>query len=159
MASAPEEITSRRLRAILAELPTGATIDDSESFRDALTGLDFFLPEVLAEIHSEWTGGGLDGIYPCFARKTAEAEIEILGLCCLIYDQTLTAFHLRLQLSQTEDEVSWLELFLGEKGQHGMRRMPYPGRGSIHNRLHALGRKAGTIEWVYKVTFGERRTR
>lgn len=158
MASKSEEITSRCLRAILAGLPTGATIDDSPEFREALTGLEWFLPEVLAEIHKEWTGESLDGIYPHLACKIGEQTVEILGLCILLSDQTLTPIHLRLQLSFATDEVSWLELRLGEKGQHGMVRTPYGSEGSIYKRLHALIGRADTMGWVYKVTFGERRS-
>ena len=62
MGSRAEEIASHRLRAILIGIPTGATIGDSPEFRDALTGLEWFLPEVLAEIHPEWTGETLDAI-------------------------------------------------------------------------------------------------
>ena len=157
MVSKAEEIASRRLRAILAEIPAGATIDDSPEFRDALTGFEWFLPTVLAEIHREWIGESLDGIYPHVAQKTGEGEVEILGLCCLISDQTLTPIHLCLQLSTTADEVSWLELRLGEKGQGGMVRIPYSSSPSIHKRLHALSRRASKIEWAYEVTFGERK--
>jgi len=156
MALKAEEIASRCLRAILAGVPTGATIGDSPEFREALTGLEWFLPGVLAEIHPEWTGESLDGIYAHVAHKTGEREAEIFGLCCLMSDQTLTPIHLHLQLSPTTDEVSWLELRLGEKGQAGMVRRPYPASSSIYNRLHALSGKINTIEWVYKVTFGQR---
>ncbi len=158
MASRAEEIASRTLRAILGRLPTGATIDDSEEFRDVLTGLEWFLPGVLAEIHSEWTGESLDGFYPHVARKTGEREAEIFGLCCLMSDQKLTLIHLCLQLSAATDEISWLELRLGERGRHRMVRMSYPAEGTIHKRLHALNGRADTIEWVYKVTFGEKCT-
>jgi hypothetical protein len=158
MTSKPEELTSRYLRAILAELPTGAIIDDSADFRHALTGLEWFLPGMLAEVHAEWTGQSLDGIYPHVGRKTGEQEAEILGLCCFMSDQKLTPIHLHLQLSSTTDEISWLELRLGEKGRHGMVRRPYPIEASIHKRLHALAQRADRIEWVYKVTFGQRRT-
>ena len=156
MVSKAEEIASRRLRTILAGIPTGETIPDSVEFRDALSGLEWFLPTVLAEVHSEWTGESLDGIYPHLAQKTGEGEAEILGLCCLMSDQTLTPIHLRLQLSSTTDEMSWLELRLGEKGRAGMVRIPYSSSPSIYKRLHTLSRKANTIEWVCEVTFGER---
>ncbi len=157
MASKAEEIASRRLREILAGVPTGAAIGDSPEFRIALSGLEWFLPGVLAEIHSEWTGEALDGIYPHLAHKSGEREAEILGLCCQMSDQTVTPIHVRLQLSSTADEVSWLELKLGEKGQGGMVRTPYSCSPSLDKRLHALSRRASTMEWVYKVTFGERR--
>src|SRR5262249_36646539 len=143
-------------RAILAETPAGETIHDYQEFRDALSGFEWFLPTVLAEIHPEWTGESLDGIYPHIAHKIGEREAEILGLCFLMSDQTLTPIHLRFHLSGTADEVSWLELRLGEKGRAGMVRIPYSSSPSIHKRLHALSRRAGTIEWVYQVTFGDR---
>jgi hypothetical protein len=157
MASSAEEAASHCLRAILANLPNGANIDDSEEFRRVLMYVEWFLPEILAEVYSEWTGESLDGIYPHVARKTGEGEAEVLGLCCLISDQTLTPFHLRLQLSRSSDEFSWLELRLGEKGRHGMVRMQYPAAGTIYKRLHALNQRADTMEWVYKVTFGQSR--
>jgi hypothetical protein len=157
MPSKAEETASRRLRQILSELHVGETISDSPEFRDALCGLEWFLPTVLAEIHPEWTGESLDGFYPHVAQKTGEGEAEILGLCCLMSDQTLTAIYLRLQLSTIADEVSWLELRLGEMGQAGMVRIPYSSSPSIYKRLHALGRRASTMEWTYKVAFGERK--
>jgi hypothetical protein len=156
MASKAEEITCRTLRAILNRLPIEATIDDTQEFRDALIGLERFLPEVLGEIHPEWTGESLDGVYPHVARKIGEREIELFGLCILMSDQTMTPIHLRLQLSPTTDEVSWLELRLGERGRRGIVRMPYSSEGTVYKRLHALNQSADGIEWVYKVTFGEK---
>jgi len=141
MVSKAEEIASRRLRVILAELPIGEAIGDSPEFREALSGLEWFLPTVLAEIHPEWIGETLDGIYPHLSHKAGEAEADILGLCCLISDQTVTPIHVRLQLSSTADEVSWLELKLGEKGQGGMVRTPYSSSPSLDKRLHALSQK------------------
>jgi hypothetical protein len=156
MASKAEEVASRCLRAMLAPMPIGATIPDSAEFREALTGLEWFIPEVLAEVYSEWKGESLDGIYAHLAHKTGKEEAEILGLYILLSDQTVTPIHLRLQISPRRDEVSWLELRLGEQGKHGMVRSPYPPSGSIYNRLHALFERIDSIEWVYKVTFGHR---
>jgi hypothetical protein len=81
-----EENVSRTLRAILAALPVGADIPRSEQLEDALVSLDYFLPGVLSEIHQEWNDESLDGIFPVFARKTAEGEAEIYGQCVLITD-------------------------------------------------------------------------
>ncbi len=158
MPSRAVEVTSRALREALAGLPVGAAVPDSEPFRLALLGLERFLPEVLAEVHREWLGRGLDGIYPHRARKAGERELELLGLCCLLADQTLVPLHLRLQLAADGDDVAWLELCLGERGrgQGGLAGEPYPQSGSLHKRLHALGQQAGAIEWAHQVTFGER---
>ena len=156
MPSRAEEHASRSLRTILARLPTGASIDGSEEIQSALGGLEFFLPAVLREVYAEWDRESLDGFYPLFARKTGEREVELLGFCILISDQTLTPIHLRLQLSPTADEVSWLELRLGDSGANGMVRLPYPTEHTIYKLLHALRARADTIAWVYEVTFGEK---
>ena len=158
MVSRVEENISRSLRAVLADLPAGASIGDSEQFRELLSGLEFFLPQqVLSEIYTEWTRESLDGILPCLARKTGEGEAEILGLCILISDQTLTPLPVRLQVAASTNEVSWLECRLGERGKHGMVRTPYESSSAVAKRLYALDGKADRIEWVYKVTFGKRR--
>ena len=44
------------------------------------------LLDLLSEIYPDWCDG-LDGIYPAVTRKTADNEIEIIGLCCLLRDQ------------------------------------------------------------------------
>lgn len=141
---------------MLASLPSDGTIDDSDDFRDALSALEFFLPEALREIHPEWKGESLDGIYPALARKSADNEIEIIGLCCLISDQTLTPLHLRLQLDSTQDAVSWLECRLGESTAGGMRREPYSQAIVYGKKLNVL-RRLDSIDWVYHVGYGEQR--
>jgi hypothetical protein len=159
MTSALEQSISRSLRAILADLPDNASIGDSEQFREVLSGLEFFLPhQVLNEIYPEWNHESLDGILPLVARKTGNGEAEIFGLCIIISDQTLTPFHVRLQVAAFGDEVSWLECRLGERGKQGMVRTPYESSSAAAKRLYALDGKADLIDWVYKVTFGHRRS-
>jgi hypothetical protein len=158
MVSRAEESISRSLRAVLADLPDGAGIGDSEPFRAVLSGLEFFLPhQVLREIYPEWDHESLDGIMPLLARKTGQGEAEIFGLCILISDQTVTPIHVRFQVAASIDEVSWLECRLGERGKHGMVRMPYDSSSKMAKRLYALNGKQDQIDWVYKVTFGQRR--
>jgi hypothetical protein len=157
MASRAELSVSRSLRAALVDLPDGASIADSEQFREVLCGLEYFLPEVLGEIHPEWHRESLDGIIPLVARKTRAGEAEIFGLCIIISDQTLTPLHVYLQVAASADEISWLECRLGERGEQGMVRTPYKYRNAITKRFFLMEGKAEQIEWVYKVTFGHRR--
>jgi hypothetical protein len=110
MASRVEQQVSHILSTILANVPNGATIPDSEQFRGALSGLEFFVPGVLGELHPEWTHESLDGILPLVARKTREDEAEIFGECILTADQARTPIHLRLQTSTSGDEISWLAI-------------------------------------------------
>jgi len=160
MTSTTEANVSRMLRELLARLPIDGEIGDSADFRTVLIFLERFLPTVLAEVYPEWLGEGesLDGIYPHIARKTGEREIEIFGLCILISDQNMTPIHLRIQVADAADEISWLELRLGEKGQDGIVKTPYPGDGSIYKKLHAVNGRAEKLGWVYKVTFGTKIT-
>src|SRR5262245_32311154 len=148
---------SRSLRAMLPMLPGGAAIPDSPHCRDALLSLQYFLPEVLAELYREWTFRGLDDVVPVLFRKTGEDEAELFGICCFVCDQTLTPLHVRLQVAATTDEISWLECRLGEHEGSGMVRQPYRFLGSMTKRLYRLDGRADEIDWVYKVTFGQRR--
>jgi hypothetical protein len=156
LASRAEQSISRSLGTALADLQNGANIADSEQFRDVLSGLEYFLPEVLGEIYSEWNWESLDGVRPLVARKTGKREAELFGLCVIISDQTLTPLHLRLQAAAFNDEISWLECRLGERGEHGMVQTPYHSASAITKRLYALEGRADLIDWVYKVTFGQR---
>jgi hypothetical protein len=154
MTSKAEQILSRSLRSILADLPTGADIPDSARLREVLSILEWFLPDVLQEIYSDWKWEALDGVLSCQARKTGDGEADIFGLCILITDQTLTPLHVRLQVAAANDEVSWLECRLGERGEQGLMRMRC---ASLAKQLHALDGRVDQIDWVYKVTFGQRR--
>jgi len=158
MASRAEQVISRSLRMVLADLPGGASIPGSDRFREVITGLQYFLPEVLGELHREWTFQGLDDVLPVVSLKTGEGEADMSGLCCFVSDQTLTPIHLKLQVAATEDEISWLECRLGERGPHGMVRTPYHSLNAARKRLYPLEGRVETIEWVYSVAFGQRRT-
>jgi hypothetical protein len=157
MTSIPEQKLSRSLRLVLADLRNGASVPDSEQFREVLTSLQYFIPVILGEIHREWKFWGLDDVLPTKARRTGEGEIEIFGLCCFVSDQTLTPVHLYLQVSTSTDEVSWLECKLGESGENGMLRTPWPSSSAMSKLLYTLKGREETIEWVYKVTCGDRR--
>jgi hypothetical protein len=155
MPSKAEQIVSQELWALLSTLPDGAEIADSEQFGRVLSGLEFFLPEILREIYPEWKWESLDGVYPHLAHKVGEGEVEIFGVCILISDQTLTPIHLCLQVSPSTDKVSWLQCRLGERDGKGMVRVPFSAL-QLSKRLQRLDGRVGTIDWVYKATFGER---
>jgi hypothetical protein len=158
MASRVEQQVGHFLSTILANLPNGATIPDSEQFRDALSGLEAFIPGVLGELHPEWTYESLDGILPLVARKTREGEAEIFGECILTSDQTRTPIHLRLQTSTSGDEISWLELRLGELGEHGLLRTPYESANTANKRVYGFSEQGSDAsKWAYEVTFADRR--
>ena len=157
MASQSEQIAARAFRMILTNQSSAAQIEDSEELQQALSALDIFVPQVLGEVYPKWRGESLDGIIPVVVRKTADREIEIFGLCFLISDGSLTPIHLRLHIALTLDEVAWLECRLGQKGPKGMIRRPAEDLDAALKRLYLLDGNADLIDWVYKVTFGEKR--
>lgn len=140
---------------MLASLPIGGAVNDSEGLRVALSWLDVLLLEVLREIHTEWQDESFDGISVETARKTGSEDVEILGVAILINDQTWTPFWLRLQLDPSADTVAWLDLRLGETGSHGMVRLPYDTADTVGKRL-CIDARRDTMTWAYHVGFGER---
>ncbi len=144
------------MSVVLADASVGDSIDDSDACRDLLAALQFFLPEVLGEIHKEWKlGEGLDGIYSAIAKKTADHEFEIIGLCCLISDQTVTPLHLCLQVSPSAECVTWVDCRLGEQTGTGIRREPY-GSSKVHRTMLHVVQRLDSIDWFYHVGYGKR---
>lgn len=154
--SKTEERLCIRLRSFLEKLAANSVIEDSEEFYWVLVSLNFFLPEVFVEIHPEWRYESLDDIYPEMARKVGENEIEIIGICCFISDQTLTPLHLQLQIDPDRNMVSWLECWLGEDTEDGLFRVPYDTSTVVGKKLNVLNR-LDSIKWFYHVGYGERR--
>jgi hypothetical protein len=97
------------------------------------------------------------GSYQCWPGSWGEGEAEIFRLCILLSDQTVTPLWVRLQVAACTDKVSWLECRLGERGKHGMVRVPYDSYTALTKRIYALDGRQDEIDWVYKVTFGHRR--
>jgi hypothetical protein len=152
-ASIAEQHLANELRLTLAGIPIGAAITGSESFRAVLTSLEYFIPEMLREVHADWQHESLDGVFPEMARKTGENEIEISGTCILISDQTMTPIHVLLRIAADDNEIEFLDCKLGETGPNGMIRVPY---GSNRVGKIAVSGRLDKINWVYHVGFGER---
>ena len=160
MVSRVEEQTANALRALLDNKPVDCNFlsDDEETERlgHFLADLQFFVPDLLREIHPEWDRESLDGFQLTVARKTDELEAEFFGLCILISDQTLTPIHVCLKIDAEADEVTWMECRLGERGDHGMVRTPYGPMNAALRSVIALNGRPDRIDWVYKAGFGSR---
>jgi hypothetical protein len=155
-----EETAAKALRALLLKRPVGFSfLDDAawDDLRRVESSLEFFLPEVLAKIYSDWERESLDGFYFTVARKTDEFAAEFFGLCIIITDQTLTPIHLCLEIAENHDEVTRLECRLGELGENGMVRTPYRLKPIADKRVIALDGWVDRIDWVYKAGFDRRR--
>jgi hypothetical protein len=166
--SESETRASRALRAMLADLSDGASLAESEpeQLRRFLSGLECFLSEVLAEVHSEWrdqktrSGEALDGILPLAVRKTGKREAELLGVCYLLTDNAratvVVPLHVGLQISPTDDRIMWLECRLGERAHHGMVRIRYNDINVVPKHLYLLDGHLDRINWFYHVAYGQR---
>lgn len=153
-----EQTVIRSFRAILADLPEEAEVADSDLSRDGLSGLEHFIPAVLGVTCPEWTTERLDGVLPVVVRKLGAGEIEVLGIGVLISDQCLTPLYVRFQLSESVDQISWLDCRIGERRRRGMARTPSDSL-ALEKRLYALDCDPDRVDWAYRVTLGQRRTR
>ncbi len=153
--SIPEQRVCERLGPLLREREIGESLGDLNTQRDLHASFEFFLSEVVREVHAEWKYESLDGVYPRLFRKVGDREMELIGLAIFISDQTLTPIWFGLQLSPQFDRVSWIDLRLGERMENGCRREPY-SHGKVHGtKLHVLERLE-SIDWFYHVGYGER---
>jgi hypothetical protein len=143
------------MRAALKGHSIGDVLENSHELCEFCTSLHFYLPGVLQEIHEEWKGEALDGIYPEIARKSDELQIEIAGLCIFLNDQTLTPIHVRLEISPKRNQVVYLDCKLGQMGPEGMIRTPYVRRNMLAKPRPATNWDA--IDWVYYVGFDQRK--
>lgn len=150
-----EQSLAATLQRLLDSLPVGAMIPDTEDLKSFLGGMEYFIPGMLRELHPEWNKESLDGILPAKALKVGPGEAEIVGECVLTTNQTKTPIHLRIQVDTIQSEISWLECRLGQQSTDGMKRIPY-GKMWPMKGLLAIADQPDSIEWAYKVTFGQK---
>jgi hypothetical protein len=153
-----EKAIAKSLRSCLADLAVGASIENSKEFQQLLRGLEFFLPAVLSKVYYHWKYESMDGLYLAVARKTAPREAELIGLCILISDQTLTPIHVRIRASEFEDQIEWLECKVGESGEGKGRMVRLPYDSSKQGKLLVtLPDRLYTLDWAYQVSIDERK--
>jgi hypothetical protein len=133
--------------------------DEDADLNEALVELQFYLPTVLREVYDHWRWEAMDGFRPPVLRKTGPRQMELIGLVSLLPDCDETPIHFHVQVAADGQDIVWLECRVGERGY---------GRGGM--KLHRWGAASTTslyrkfdrpealddIDWVYRVTFGER---
>ena len=151
-----EQRIARSCRAILSSIEIGGDVTESIGMHDLLTGLEYFLPEVLAEVYPYWKSESLDGFFVYAARKTRVNEMVFMGLCVLISDQTVTPFHVSLRSPTAGDELEWMECRHGNRGDRkgGMDRVHY--RKWNWRIFAGTDDPAESIDWAFRATFGKR---
>jgi len=149
-----ERIVATELRAILTSSAAEVSVrEDSQLFG----ALEFFIPEVMCQLHEHWKCEEIDGFFPHAARKIGNRAIELAGMCILCEDQTGAPFHLRMSYSLKEDVIDWMESRVGVpgKGRGAMQRVALWSK-----QWTELGMRAAEdpddIDWVYDATYGDR---
>lgn len=149
--SRAEKIIIESLQAVL----NSANIEDSPEFCNILSALEYFIPEVLKEIHPEWTYEGLDGLYPLNTEKTGDRMMSLFGQAILISDQSIVPVHIGMQANPQGNKLDWFECLIGSKNENGMIRTPYRSPENRIKMLQSLEGKKDIINWAYQVTFGK----
>jgi hypothetical protein len=156
--ASPERRIARGLRALLEGIAPGDALPETVQLLMVLGGLEYFLPATLAELYPYWKGESLDGFFLSEAKKLEHEMAELRGVCILISDQSITPFHLQVQLSPLADEIGWMQCHLGKRGDGAgeMERIPY-SRWAGHTQRF-LQDSLHEVDWAYSITFGEKRT-
>lgn len=121
-------------------------IDSSAPLCDVL---ELLVPEILRRDSPEWLEESIDGFIFSSAVKTGQASAELVGICILISDQTVTPFVLSIRLSDRHRFES-LRIRLGEPGSGslGISGPPCNSRAA-QTLLAGLTERLDTVKWVY----------
>ncbi|WP_407569093.1 hypothetical protein [Deinococcus altitudinis] len=119
--------------------------------------LEVYIPEMLSKKYSMWESESLDGILVERANKVKSHEIEIIGACILISDQTLTPFALYISIDTKHEKIDSYKILVGEPGS-GRLKISGPPVGSMkaHKMLSNITRRLFNIAWSYSLISEER---
>ena len=148
-----EQKYSGVLRAILNQSLTGKEIEESSKFKYFLGWMERFIPAMLREVYPQWKFESIDAFRSAQIQRNGENEIEYLGLCLLISDQTWTPIHFRIRVSSQGDKIDYFQCCLGKQGdgQLGIERIPYHYSKVAYKQLNSLIESYNSIKWVYKI--------
>jgi hypothetical protein len=139
------------LRIQMADCAVGEFIPDSEAVRPLLSAIEFFVPEILSAVHSEWRSESIDGVLSYQMRKTGCLEFEIKAVVILLSSQCLAPLCLQAQIASDRDVVSWLDLRFGQNDGGRLAEIPYRSSAKL---FHALCEQAVEC-WHSHVSFGQ----
>ncbi|MCK4999082.1 MAG: hypothetical protein KAS23_06095 [Anaerohalosphaera sp.] len=141
------------LRTILNQSLTNKEIEESSEFLDFLGWMERFIPAMLSEVYSQWKFESIDAFRSARIQKNRVNELEFLGQCLLISDQTWIPIHFRIQVSSEGERIDYFQCYLGKKGdgQGELERIPYRSSKLANKQLNALCDCYDSIEWVYKI--------
>jgi hypothetical protein len=149
-----EIVVAKSLRRLLATLEDGAPIEWPEKYSDTFNGFEYLLPQLLSQHYAYWKHESFDGFFPATSQKIGPYSAEIVGVCILISDQTVTPINIRIGILPPADEIAWMDCKVGARGSGAgaMTRTPWPIWRE--NPLCTLTHPVDSIDWVYSITLG-----
>lgn len=147
-----EKLLSKLIGLIIKKLESGVDIYDSEELRDALSLLETLIPVELRKKYNEWAYESLDGIYVGQITMTGKNQISIIGMCVLISDQSYIPIYVHIRISNSSDEIDWMDCKLSEYGGNGIIKIPR-NSNQWNKQIYALD--VNKINWHYSISYGK----
>jgi hypothetical protein len=124
-----------------------------EPSSDLLYLLELYVPQMLSDSFPEWKQESLDGFFLASARKVSSNAAELVGLCILMSDQTVTPILMHLALAESHNSLASFQVFLGEPGGGHLRVSGPPCNSQrAHKLLDNLFARLDVICWSYTIT-------
>lgn len=157
---APDKLESAlvaELSGLLVNTPVGAQFA-VEPAADICCSLELLLPRLLAARHPEWARESLDGFFVARAVKSAAARAELVGVCIIISDQTVTPFRLELAMESPESvALESVRIRMGEAGRGELGISGPPVNSKAASTLLAnVASRIDSVQWSYDVQFRRR---
>jgi hypothetical protein len=130
----------------------GDNIPETPEFRDVLSALERFIPEVLEEVHPYWKGDSLDGVLPVFAQKIAPRTVSIFGQCIIMKSQAYEPLRVSLQVNASGECVNWFDCKLIFDRRKGKTR--YRNDKQEMAAFYSSDGHTDLIDYRYHVAFG-----
>ena len=140
--------------AALDSLPAGAEVNPQPASEICIC-LEWYIPEVLARTHLEWSGESFDSVYVARGAKVGSRRLRLLGTGILMTDQRVTPLLVEIEASPSGDAVDGFTVRVGEPGEGPLQISGPPcNSGAATRLLHRLpGREElGRVNWVYRAT-------
>ncbi|KNY25864.1 hypothetical protein [Pseudobacteroides cellulosolvens] len=147
-----EKSLSKLIGIIINKFESGVDIYDSEELREALSLFETFISLELRKKYDDWEYESLDGIYEGQILMTGKNKISIIGMCVLVSDQSYIPIYINIEISDSTDEIVWMDCKLAELGQNGIIKIPY-NSNRWNKQMYALD--VNTIAWYYSISYGK----
>jgi hypothetical protein len=82
--------------------------------------------------------------------KSEANQLKIIGKCILLSDQCLVPIYIQIRVSNSSDEIEWMECKLAELGKNGVIKIPYDSN-QWKKELYILNEKR--IRWHYSIQY------